>query len=124
MSGTSLAAQASTRDDCGTRRARSVHIPREDLIDLDVRVTNRHELDLHLSNDTLGNEGPKVAEQYVVLVLGYAVVDLDREVTYVWSRPGRNVQLEQPMQDLVKRGADQVATCVADVHDKSSGRVD
>lgn len=89
-----------------------------------MRVADRHELDLHLSNDTLGNEGPKEAEQYVVLVLGYAVVDLDRQVTYVRSRPGWNVQLEQPMEDLVKRGADQVATCVADVDDKSSGRVD
>lgn len=91
----------------------ATHTPRENLVDLDMGVPYRHELDLHLANDVLGNEGPKVAEEDVVLVLRHAVVNLEREVTDVRSRPGRNVQLEQTMEDPVKRGTDQVATCVA-----------
>lgn len=57
-------------------REQSTHTPGEYLIDLDVRVSHRHELNLDLANDALSDEGSKVAEKYVVLVLRNAVVPL------------------------------------------------
>lgn len=41
------------------------------LVDEDVSVTNRHELDLHVSDNASSNERCKVAHQYMVLVLAY-----------------------------------------------------
>lgn len=84
-------------------------------------MPHRHELHLHLANDALGDEGPEVADHYVVLVFRHTVVNLDREAIDVWSLPDRNVHLEQPMEDPVNRGADQVATCVGNADDKLAG---
>lgn len=79
----------------------STHTPGEYLIDLDVGVSHRHELNLDLANDALSDEGSKVPEKYVVLVLRNAVVHLDGEVVDVRSLPDGNVQLEQPVEDQV-----------------------
>lgn len=97
------------------------HLPGENLIDLDVGVSHRHELQFHLANDTLGNEGSEEAQDDVVLVFRHTVVNLDREVTNVRSLPDRNVHVEQPMKDPVNRGADEVATCVGNAHDRKVG---
>lgn len=87
------------------------------MVDLYVRMPHRHEQQLHHANDVAGNEGPEEADHYVVLVFRHTVVNLDCEMVDVCSLPDRNVHLEQPMEDPVKRGADQVATCVGNADD-------
>lgn len=47
----------------------------------------------------------------MILVLGNAVVDLQREVVDVGSCPDRNVHFEQPVEGVVQGGADEVAAC-------------
>lgn len=48
----------------------------------------------------------------MILVLGDAVVNLDRQVIDERLRPGRNVLLEQSIQGAVQGCADEVATCI------------
>lgn len=91
------------------------------MVDLDVGMPHGHEVDLHLANDALGDERPKVAEGYMIFVFGHTIINLNAEVVDVRSRADRNVKLEQSMEDPMKGGADQVATCVTESMDKLVG---
>ena len=63
------------------------------LIDLNMGVTHRHELNRDAPDDSPTNEGPEVAEEDVIFVLGVAVVHLTGQVIDERLRPGRDVLL-------------------------------
>ena len=73
--------------------------PGQRLIDLNMRVTHRHELNRDAADDFPTNEGPEGADEDVIFVLGVAVVHLTGHVIDERLRPGRDVLLEHHQQE-------------------------
>ena len=86
--------------------------PGKRLIDLNMGMTHRHELNGDAADDSTTNKGPEVADEDVILVLGAAVVHLTGDMIDERLRPGRDVLLEQSVEGVVQCGADKVATCI------------
>ena len=86
--------------------------PGKRLIDLNMGMTHRHELNGDAADECPTNEGPKVADEDVTFVLGAAVVHLTGHMIDERLRPGRDVLLEQSVDGVVQCGADEVATCI------------
>ena len=86
--------------------------PGKRLIDLNMGMTHRHELNGDAADDSPTNEGPKVVDEDVIFVLGAAVVHLTGHMIDERLRPGRDVLLEQSVEGVVQCGADEVATCI------------
>ena len=86
--------------------------PGKHLIDLNMGMTHRHELNRDAADDSPTNEGPEVADEDVIFVLGAAVVHLTGHMIDEWLHPGRDMLLEQSVEGVVQCGADEVATCI------------
>ena len=86
--------------------------PGKRLIDLNMGMTHRHELNGDAADDSTTNKGSEVADEDVILVLGAAVVHLTGDMIDERLRPGRDVLLEQSVESVVQCGADKVATCI------------
>ena len=86
--------------------------PGKRLIDLNMGITHRHELNCDAADDSPTYEGPKVADEDVSFVLGAAVVHLTGHMIVERLCPGRDVLVEQSVEGMVQCGADEVATCI------------
>ena len=86
--------------------------PGKRLIDLNMGMTHRHEVNGDVADDSPTNEGPEVADEDVMFILGAAVVQLTGHMIDERLRPARGVLLEQSVEGVVQCGADEVATCI------------
>ena len=86
--------------------------PGKHLIDLDMGMTHRHELNRDAAEDSPTSEGPEVADEDVIFVLGAAVFHLTGHMIDKRLHPSRDVFLEQSVEGVVQCGADEVATCI------------
>ena len=75
--------------------------PGKRLIDLNMSMTHKHELNGEAADDSPTNEGPEVADEDVISVLGAAVVSLTGHMIDERLRPGRDVLLEQSGEGVV-----------------------
>lgn len=74
-------------------------------------MTNWHELDLHVADNTSTNERGEVADEDMVLVFTHAVVDLHHQGSNVGLCAANGVCVEKPGNSEMNGGADEVASC-------------
>ena len=93
--------------------------PGKRLIDLNMGMTHRHELNRDAAENSPTSEGPEVADEDVIFVLGAAVFHLTGHMIDERLHPGRDLFLER----VVQCGADEVATCIIRVENIESEKM-